>query len=244
MPGKLKMDEIAARTGYSISTVSRVLSGKSYTSEKAREAIVQCARQLGVLDSLANGRLLINGIAVFAPERTFQGRGDTFYLEVTKGIAEASAPHDVWITHCALEEQHADVKLFLEKAGQKSINAVVIIGTDDPTILKLASTLNKPCVLINSIDREMALDCVSPDHRAIGFTAMRYLFEQGHRRVLTMTCLRRETLYARLDGIKEAYRYHHVPFNPQHDLLVTEWFTAEEAERALNTWLETHDRAQ
>ena len=29
MPGKLKMDEIAARTGYSISTVSRVLSGKS-----------------------------------------------------------------------------------------------------------------------------------------------------------------------------------------------------------------------
>lgn len=244
MPGKLKMDEIAARTGYSISTVSRVLSGKSYTSVKAREAIVQCARQLGVLDSLANGRLLINGIAVFAPERTFQGRGDTFYLEVTKGIAEASAPHDVWITHCALEEQHADVKLFLEKAGQKSINAVVIIGTDDPTILKLASTLNKPCVLINSIDREMALDCVSPDHRAIGFTAMRYLFEQGHRRVLTMTCLRRETLYARLDGIKEAYRYHHVPFNPQHDLLVTEWFTAEEAERALNTWLETHDRAQ
>jgi len=101
MAGKLKMDEIAARTGYSISTVSRVLSGKSYTSDKARESIVQCARQLGVLDSLANGRLLINGIAVFAPERTFQGRGDTFYLEVTKGIAEASAPHDVWISHCA-----------------------------------------------------------------------------------------------------------------------------------------------
>lgn len=66
-------------------------------------------------------------------------------------------------------------KLFLEKANQKSINAVIIIGTDDPTILKLASTLNKPCVLINSIDREMALDCVSPDHRAIGFTAMRYI---------------------------------------------------------------------
>ncbi|MGE6981151.1 LacI family DNA-binding transcriptional regulator [Kluyvera intermedia] len=242
MSGKLKMDEIAARTGYSISTVSRVLSGKSYTSEKAREAIVKCARQLGVLDSLANGRLLINGIAVFAPERTFQGRGDTFYLEVTKGIAEASAPHDVWVSHCALEEQRADVKLFLEKANQKNINAAVIIGTDDPTILKLASTLNKPCVLINSIDRDMALDCVSPDHRAIGFTAMRYLFEQGHRRVLTMTCLRRETLYARLDGIKEAYRYYHIPFNPQHDLLVTEWFTAQEAERALDKWLKEHDR--
>lgn len=40
MPGKLKMDEIAALTGYSVSTVSRVLSGKSYTSDKAREAII------------------------------------------------------------------------------------------------------------------------------------------------------------------------------------------------------------
>ncbi|MFG6090538.1 LacI family DNA-binding transcriptional regulator [Enterobacter soli] len=197
-----------------------------------------------MLESMASGRLLINGIAVFAPERTFQGRGDIFYLEVTKGIAEASAPHNVWITYSGLEEQHADVKLFLEKANHKNINAIIIIGTDDATILKLASTLNKPCVLINSVDRDNVLDSVSPDHRAIGFSTMRYLFEQGHRRVLTLTCLRRETLYARLDGIKEAYRHFHVAFEPQRDLLVTEWFTADEAERALDAWLLSHDREQ
>lgn len=244
MAGKLKMEEIASLTGYSVSTVSRVLSGKSYTSDKAREAIVNTARKLGVLESMASGRLLINGIAVFAPERTFQGRGDIFYLEVTKGIAEASAPHNVWITYCGLEEQHADVKLFMEKASHKSINAIIIIGTDDSTIFKLASTLNKPCVLINSVDRDRLLDSVSPDHRAIGFTTMQYLFEQGHRRVLTITCLRRETLYARLDGIKEAYRHFHVAFEPQRDLLVTEWFTAQEAERALDEWLQSHDKTQ
>lgn len=244
MPGKLKMEEIASLTGYSVSTVSRVLSGKSYTSDKAREAIVRIARELGVLESMASGRLLINGIAVFAPERTFQGRGDIFYLEVTKGIAEASAPHNVWISYCGLEEQNADVKLFMEKASHKNINAIIIIGTDDSTIFKLASTLNKPCVLINSVDRDRMLDSVSPDHRAIGFTTMQYLFEQGHRRVLTITCLRRDTLYARLDGIKEAYRHFHVAFEPQRDLLVAEWFTAEEAERELDAWLLRHDRAQ
>lgn len=62
--------------------------------------------------------------------------------------------------------------------------------------------------------------------------------------MLTLTCLRRETLYARLDGIKEAYRHFHVAFDPQRDLLVTEWFTAEEAERALDAWLLSHDRSQ
>ncbi|HEY1847441.1 MAG TPA: LacI family DNA-binding transcriptional regulator [Buttiauxella sp.] len=242
MAGRLKMEEISALTGYSVSTVSRVLSGKSYTSEKARTAIVQRARELGVIESMASGRLLINGIAVFAPERTFQGRGDIFYLEVTKGISEACAPHNVWVSYCGLEEQRADVKFFLEKASHKNINAIVIIGSDDSTIFKLAATLNKPCVLINSVDRERVLDSVSPDHHAIGFTAMRHLFERGHRRILTLTCLRRQTLYARLDGIKEAYRCFHVPFDPLSDLLITEWFTAEEAERLLDEWLSAHDR--
>ncbi|MFJ5373330.1 LacI family DNA-binding transcriptional regulator, partial [Pectobacterium versatile] len=35
MKGNLKIREIAQRTGYSISTVSRVLSGQSNTSEQA-----------------------------------------------------------------------------------------------------------------------------------------------------------------------------------------------------------------
>jgi DNA-binding LacI/PurR family transcriptional regulator len=244
MSGKLKMDQIATETGYSVSTVSRVLSGKSYTSEKAREAIVRCARKLGVLDELATGRLLINGIAVFAPARTFTARGDIFYQEVTRGIADAIEPHDVYLTFCGLEEQDADIKVFLEKANNKNINAIIIIGTDDSTVFKLATTLNKPCVLINTNDKERLLDAVSPDHRAIGFNAMRYLFEQGHRRVLCLTTLRRETLYARLDGIKEAYRRYHVPFNAQRDVIVTEGFSAEESEQALAQWLNETPRDQ
>lgn len=243
MPGKLKMDQIAAATGYSVSTVSRVLAGKSYTSEQAREAIVACARKLGVLDELASGRLLINGIAVFAPARTFTARGDVFYQEVTRGIADAVAPHDVYLTFCGLEEQDADIRVFLEKANNKNINAIIIIGTDDSTVFKLAATLDKPCVLINSNDNERLLDAVSPDHRAIGFSAMRYVFEQGHRRVLCLSTLRRETFYARLDGIKEACRRYHVPFNPQQNLIVTEGFTAEESEQALTRWLENTPRS-
>ncbi|WP_438443057.1 LacI family DNA-binding transcriptional regulator [Kluyvera georgiana] len=236
MSGKLKMDEIAARTGYSVSTVSRVLSGKSYTSDKAREAIVSCARQLGVLDDLASGRLLINGIAVFAPQRTFIAQGDTYYLEVTRGIAEAVAPHDVYVSYCGLDEQRADIKVFMEKAGHKNINAIIIIGIDDPTIHKLAQSLDKPCVLINSRDKEGLLDSVSPDHRAIGYSAANYLFEQGHRRILNVTSLRRETMYWRLEGIKEVYRQYQLPFDAQRDLLVTEGFSEEETERAFADW--------
>lgn len=244
MSGKLKMDEISAQTGYSVSTVSRVLSGKSYTSEQARSAIVNCARRLGVLDDLASGRLLINGIAVFAPQRTFTAQGDAYYLEVTRGIAEAVAPHDVYVSYSGLDEQRADIKVFLEKVSHKNINAIILIGIDDPTVHKLAQSLDKPCVLINSRDKEGLLDCVSPDHRAIGYRAANYLFEQGHRRILTVTSLRRETMYWRLEGIKEVYSQYQIPFDVQHDLLVTEGFSEDEAERAISGWLLATPRAQ
>lgn len=84
------------------------------------------------------------------------------------------------------------------------------------------------------------LDAVSPDHWMIGYNAARHLFEQGHRRILTVTSLRRETFFRRMDGVKKAYRHFQMTFDPQQDLLVTEGFTPEEAEQTRCDWLETH----
>ena len=49
MDKKLKVSEIAARTGLSVSTVSRVLAGKANTSARARQRVLDCARELGVM---------------------------------------------------------------------------------------------------------------------------------------------------------------------------------------------------
>lgn len=46
MDKKLKIADIAARTGLSPSTVSRVLAGKANTSARAREQVLACAREL------------------------------------------------------------------------------------------------------------------------------------------------------------------------------------------------------
>ena len=66
MDKRLKITEIAARTRLSISTVSRVLAGKANTSEKARATVLACARELGVIEGMAAGRLLLNSLMVFA----------------------------------------------------------------------------------------------------------------------------------------------------------------------------------
>ena len=81
MDKKLKIAEIASRTGMSASTVSRVLAGKANTSDKARRAVLTCARDMGVLEGIAAGRMLLNSLVVFAPQRAF----DDFSVSLAVG---------------------------------------------------------------------------------------------------------------------------------------------------------------
>lgn len=237
MNGKLKIQQIARQTGLSISTVSRVLAGKANTSAEARRKVLECAQQNGILQSISSGRLMLNNVMVFAPQRAFDVRTDIFYYKVIQGIAAALMQHEVRIRYCGLEEQHSDGALFLEKMSDPHTEAALIIGIDDEHIHTLAADLPKPCVLINCTDRQMRLDSVSPDHQLIGDYSASYLFQQGHSHILNLQCLRRHTMELRLAGIRQAYARHHLPFDDGRHLVTTSGFGSEEAEQALSTYL-------
>lgn len=204
MDKRLKITEIAARTQLSISTVSRVLAGKANTSEKARAKVLACARELGVMDGMAAGRLLLNSLVVFAPQRAFDERSDIFYYRVIQSVSKALASHEVRLRYCALEENDSDAQLFLARMNEPDTQAAILLGIDDPHIHDLAVDVGKPCMLINCRDRHMRLPAVAPDHRAIGERAAEYLFEMGHREVMNVLCLRRYTMELRLSGIRDA----------------------------------------
>lgn len=238
MSKKLKITQIAARTGLSVSTVSRVLAGKANTSDAARQRVMACAEQLGVLQGMAAGRLLLNSLVVFAPQRAFDERSDIFYYRVIQSINQALAPHEVRLRYCALEENDSDANLFLARMNDAQAQAAMLIGIDDPHIHDLAADLGKPCVLINCRDGKMRLPAVAPDHRLLGECAARYLFEMGHKRVMSMLCLRRYTMELRLAGIRDAWDAANMPFSDEQHLLVAQSFSAREGEAVMTAFLE------
>ncbi|KFC01012.1 LacI family transcriptional regulator [Trabulsiella guamensis ATCC 49490] len=238
MDKKLKIAEIAARTGLSASTVSRVLAGKANTSEKARSRVIACARELGVLDGMAAGRMLLNSLLVFAPQRAFDERSDIFYYRVIQSISKALASHEVRLRFCALEENDSDANLFLSRMHEPGTQAAVLLGIDDTHIHDLAADVAKPCVLINCRDEWMRLPSISPDHRLIGQFAANYLFEMGHRTVVNVLCLRRYTMELRLTGIKAAWKQHNLRFQEPRDLILVPSFSARETETLVGEWLD------
>lgn len=238
MDKKLKISEIARRTDLSTSTVSRVLAGKANTSEKARVAVLACARELGVMEGIAAGRLLLNNLVVFAPQRAFDERSDIFYYRVIQSINKALDPHDVRLRYCALEELDSDANAFHARMNAPETQAAILLGIDDPHIHELAADIGKPCVLINCRDGRMRLPSIAPDHRTIGEFAARYLFDMGHRDMVNVMCLRRYTMDLRLEGIKEAWQQHNLRFNSKRDLITVPSFSAKEAELRVAEWLD------
>ncbi|CFQ92466.1 LacI family transcriptional regulator [Yersinia massiliensis] len=241
MNGKLKIQEIANQTGLSISTVSRVLAGKANTSAKAKQRVMAYAQTQGILQNLSSGRLMLNNIMVFAPHRAFDVRTDIFYYKVIQGITEAVTQYEVMIRYCGLSETQSDISLFLEKMTHPQTEAAIIIGIDDPRIHALAAGVHKPTVLVNCRDKEMSLDSVSPDHQLIGEFSANYLIQQGHRKILTLQCLRRNTMELRLVGIKEAFASHNMNFDDNQHLITTHGFGAEEAEQAIMDFMTTRE---
>lgn len=233
MAGKLKIREIAALTGLSTGTVSRVLAGKANTSAQARQAVLACAEARGVLAGLGSGRLLLNNLTVFAPPRAFDVRTDVFYYKVVQGLRSAVADKDVRVGYCALDENDSDIPLFLRRIGDPSCEAALILGIDDHRVHDIAADLGKPCVLINCRDRGMRLDAVMPDHQRIGECAARHLLELGHREILALLCLRRRTMESRLDGIREAFAEQHIEFDESRHLVTTNGFGAQESRQAI-----------
>ena len=242
MGGRLKVSEIARQTGVSISTVSRILAGKSNTSQANRQKVLECARIQGVLPRLSGERILFNNVTVFAPKRAFDLRADIFYYKVVQGIRDAVENSDVHLTYCAIEENDADIPLFLKRLGNPACDAALIIGIDDPHVHALAADIGKPCVLINCDADSMRLDAVSPDHQLVGRYSATYLIEHGHRDILALMCLRRATMERRLAGVREAFSAHNITFDDQRHLVTTAGFAADEARQAIAAHLAELDR--
>jgi len=230
MTGKLRISEVAAQTGLSIATVSRVLAGKANVSAATRERVLKAAYQQGVMQNLSQGRLLLNSLTLFAPARAFDVRSDIFYHRVMQGIGEAVRPYDVRVRHCKLEEIDSNAGYFLEQMSKADTDAAILIGIDDANIHELAADLSKPVVLINCLDKKMRLPAVSPDHFLIGNFSASHLFQLGHRNVVTLQCLRRYTMELRVKGICTSWEEHDLAFRKESQLIVTEGFSSAETE--------------
>ena len=221
---KTTLLQIAKETGFSASTVSRVLSGSSYpVNKKTREAIIQAAQRhqyappsLRKLTSTAAER---NTIGVIIPTMT-----NPFYTQLICGIEKKCEQYGYTPIVCSSrrnpKKEIENLKIICE-SGAKGI--LISSINDDLSFLSALARQNFPIVVFDQSIEALDVSYVKFDYYAAGKLAVEHLYLKGHRRIAYLSPpLNRSVRRDALEGYRHGLEEFLLPFREEYVIIADE----------------------
>ncbi len=216
------MKEVATKAGVSKATVSRVLSGKGYTSEATKNAVYQAIEETGYRPNLLARNLASSKsecIGLVVTNTLYNGSYFNELLSQAAQKLEDSGRQLILVDgkHSAEEEEQA-IQFLLDLRCDAIIIYPRFLTIDALDLI--IDQCNKPMMVVNRKLRKHQSHCICCDHKGSSFNATQYLIEQGHREIAFITgSLDSPTAIERLSGYKEALSTFSIPV--QDNLIVT-----------------------
>lgn len=204
------MKDVAARSGVSFQTTSKVLNGGGSVSEVTRARIVQAASDLGYVPNLqARSLVMQRTLTVGVITGDFSDPG----LSRCLAGAEAEARRQGYgLMLTSIEPEGSGTEYALPAMMERRVDGILLAAPqmeDDPAIPHVLDTA-LPVVSLNHIAGD-AVVTVSSDDFAAGYAATRHLVERGSKVIGSLTGVggRRLTL-DRLRGYRRALEEAHL----------------------------------
>lgn len=181
---QMNLKQVAELAGVSVSTVSRVLNGKCYVSEKTRMAVLKAIDETNyqpnaIAQSLKNGRS--KTICLLIPSIE-----NLIFPELTRGVEDVAKKNGLTVFLCNTDEDAALEKSYVEAMKMRLVDGFVIcsLATKSTHIRSLRSE-GYPMVLVNRYDEDDIgkVDIVAVDNFKAGYDATTYLIRTGRKRI-------------------------------------------------------------
>lgn len=182
---KHTLDDIARITGYSKTTVSRVLNGKAASariSKQAVEKIMKVSKDTGYqLNSVAQmlRSKVSKTIGLVVPYIS-----NPFFANLASTVITNARQAGYIVTLIDTMENPEAERQALNTMVARSVDGIIVVpcGDDPATIASLCKRV--PLILIDRYYPEADIPYVSTDNYDGGYRAMQLLLESGHNRVL------------------------------------------------------------
>jgi LacI family transcriptional regulator len=195
--------DVAARSGVSIATVSRVFNGSPRVSEATRARVLARARELNYVPNAA-ARTLVRQrsqlLGVVLDTGDHPDVAHPFFQEVLAGLKSAVGEHDYDLLLFA-KEQHA----YVDRALHHRVDGLLLLSVHPhgPELERLLAT-RLPAVAVDLEIVGPRAGFVASDDAGGGRAAARHLRDRGHTRTATVTGpLDRSSSAQRLAGFRE-----------------------------------------
>lgn len=211
------LKEIAEIAGVSVSTVSRVLNGKSYVNEETRKKVLSIIGQENyhpnvIAQSLKNGAS--NTLCLMIPSIQ-----NVIFAPITRGVEDVARENGYTVILCNTDEKEEIEALSIEKMRSRWVDGFIIASSygNKKEIYSLVQN-NIPVVLVNRFNESDIgkLSVISIDNYKAGYDAAKYLAEKGFRRIAIAVGKQVHKFYRdRFSGYKAALKDCGLPFDEQ-----------------------------
>ncbi|MDA3133286.1 LacI family DNA-binding transcriptional regulator [Atlantibacter subterranea] len=228
------MQEVAKKAGVSKATVSRVLSGKGYTSEETKELVYKAIEETGYRPNLLARNLATSKsqcIGLVVTNTLYTGSYFSELLSQAAKRLEANGRQLILVDgkHSA-EEEKAAIDFLLDLRCDAIIIYPRFLNVDEMDTI--VEKHKQPIMVMNRKLRKHHSHCICCDHHGASFMATKHLIERGHRDIAFITgSMDSPTAIDRLAGYKAALTASGLPVR---DALIAfgKWSPASGAEAA------------
>ncbi|KMJ56670.1 LacI family transcriptional regulator [Bacillus sp. LL01] len=235
--------DIAKKTGYSISTVSKALNNRSDVGEKTKKIINQAVEELGYFPSSSARTLSTKKswtIGVVFVEDSGIGMEHPFFNAVIESFKK-SAEKEGYDLLFASNKIGKEARSYLDHFMYRGVDGVVVVCStlNTPDIEKLMES-DIPSVVIDLDTRGVSV--VFSDNLHGSELAVDYLFSLGHRKIAHIAGS--EELYVgvqRLKGYTQAMEKHGLTV-PKGYVADGGYFTYDGGKKAMEKLLKRKDR--
>lgn len=183
---RVKLTDIAAKTGYTVGTISKALQNKEGISQETREAIIKAANEIGYIANAQAGALRSGSsktIAIIVSDIA----NPLFSIEI-KICVEALEKHGYRAIVMDTEERPEREEQAVISALSKNVDGVLLCPTQkDTRSIELLRQNGMPFVLMGRRFENMQEDYIVCDDARGGYLAGKHLIELGHERILVIS---------------------------------------------------------
>ncbi len=210
----MSVKDVAARSGVSFQTTSKVLNGGGSVSELTRARILKVASDLGYVPNLQARSLVMQRTqTVGVITSDFSDRN---LSRVLAGAEQEARRQDFSVIISNIEPEGSGTEYALPAMMERRVDGILLAAPPMAEEAALEQVLDRtlPMVSLHPVPGG-GVTTVGPDDTEVGVVATRHLLAGGRRIAATLTGARtRQTTEARLEGYRRALAGGGVEFDP------------------------------
>lgn len=216
MKSKLTISDIAKAAGVSKTAVSFVLNNKDGVSEQTRQKVLDVIKETNYRPTMNSKRLFFQKSFTIAVlfEATSYRFDNLFYLDIMSALLKRCTAYNYSLVYS--EYSYADGVVTLpENVLNKDVDGLVFLKDIPTALIAALQNLEIPFVIADAHAVHEALYTVIVDYRLAAYTAVKYLIDQGHRRIGFVGNTQLPAFHSQVfSGYQQALTESGLPLNP------------------------------